>query len=184
MGRSEELFERAVKRIPGGVNSPVRAYGAIGMAPRFIKRADGCHIYDVDDNCYVDYIDSWGPMILGHNFPFYLNFKGGKGIAATAGLLLSFDLRLTLVAAIVFLAVFFLTHYVSLGSLLVYVVFVAGIIIMGQNGQFTGMSQANIYEMYVLAILLAILAYYKHWPNILRLIHGNENKTYLKKKKA
>ena len=50
-------------------NSPVRAYGAIGMAPRFIKRADGCHIYDVDDNCYVDYIDSWGPMILGHNFP-------------------------------------------------------------------------------------------------------------------
>ena len=119
--------------------------------------------------------------ILGHNFPFYLNFKGGKGIAATAGLLLSFDLRLTLVAAIVFLAVFFLTHYVSL---LVYVVFVAGIIIMGQNGQFTGMSQANIYEMYVLAILLAILAYYKHWPNILRLIHGNENKTYLKKKKA
>ena len=103
--------------------------------------------------------------ILGHNFPFYLNFKGGKGIAATAGLLLSFDLRLTLVAAIVFLAVFFL-------------------IIMGQNGQFTGMSQANIYEMYVLAILLAILAYYKHWPNILRLIHGNENKTYLKKKKA
>ena len=111
-------------------------------------------------------------------------FYHGKGIAATAGLLLSFDLRLTLVAAIVFLAVFFLTHYVSLGSLLVYVVFVAGIIIMGQNGQFTGMSQANIYEMYVLAILLAILAYYKHWPNILRLIHGNENKTYLKKKKA
>ena len=122
--------------------------------------------------------------VLGHNFPFYLNFKGGKGIAATAGLLLSFDLRLTLVAAIVFLAAFFLTHYVSLGSLLVYVVFVAGIIIMGQTGQFAGMGQANIYEMYVLAILLAILAYYKHWPNILRLIHGNENKTYLKKKKA
>ena len=69
MGRSEELFERAVKKIPGGVNSPVRAYGAIGMAPRFIKRADGCHIYDVDGNEYVDYIDSWGPMILGHNFP-------------------------------------------------------------------------------------------------------------------
>ena len=69
MGRSEELFERAVKRIPGGVNSPVRAYGAIGMVPRFIKRADGCHIYDVDGNEYVDYIDSWGPMILGHNFP-------------------------------------------------------------------------------------------------------------------
>ena len=66
MGLSEELFDRAVKVIPGGVNSPVRAYGAIGIAPRFIDRADGCHIYDVDGKEYVDYIDSWGPMILGH----------------------------------------------------------------------------------------------------------------------
>ena len=69
MGLSEELFDRAVKVIPGGVNSPVRAYGAIGIAPRFIDRADGCHIYDVEGKEYVDYIDSWGPMILGHNFP-------------------------------------------------------------------------------------------------------------------
>ena len=69
MGLSEELFDRAVKVIPGGVNSPVRAYGAIGIAPRFIDRADGCYIYDVDGKEYVDYIDSWGPMILGHNFP-------------------------------------------------------------------------------------------------------------------
>lgn len=69
MGLSEELFDRAVKVIPGGVNSPVRAYGAIGIAPRFIDRADECHIYDVDGKEYVDYIDSWGPMILGHNFP-------------------------------------------------------------------------------------------------------------------
>ena len=68
-GLTEELFDRAVKVIPGGVNSPVRAYGAIGIAPRFIDRADGCHIYDVDGKEYVDYIDSWGPMILGHNFP-------------------------------------------------------------------------------------------------------------------
>ena len=69
MGLSEELFDRAVKVIPGGVNSPVRAYGPIGMAPRFIDRANGCYIYDVEGNEYVDYIDSWGPMILGHNFP-------------------------------------------------------------------------------------------------------------------
>ncbi len=69
MTKSEELFERAVKCIPGGVNSPVRAYGAIGESPRFISRADGCHIYDVDGKEYIDYIDSWGPMILGHNFP-------------------------------------------------------------------------------------------------------------------
>lgn len=69
MTGSEKLFERAVKKIPGGVNSPVRAYGAIGEAPRFIDRADGCYIYDVDGNQYIDYIDSWGPMILGHNCP-------------------------------------------------------------------------------------------------------------------
>lgn len=65
--RSKELFERAVTCIPGGVNSPVRAYGAIGIAPRFIARTAGSHIYDVDGNAYIDYIDSWGPCILGHN---------------------------------------------------------------------------------------------------------------------
>ncbi len=67
MSRSEELFARAVKRIPGGVNSPVRAYGSVTEAPRFIRRASGTKIYDVDGNAYIDYIDSWGPMILGHN---------------------------------------------------------------------------------------------------------------------
>lgn len=67
--KSEMLFERAVKVIPGGVNSPVRAYGAIGETPRFIARADGSRIYDVDGREYTDYICSWGPMILGHNDP-------------------------------------------------------------------------------------------------------------------
>lgn len=67
MTRSEELFQRALKRIPGGVNSPVRAYGAIGETPRFIQGAVGCKIFDVDGREYTDYIDSWGPMILGHN---------------------------------------------------------------------------------------------------------------------
>ena len=67
MTTSEELFQRAVKRIPGGVNSPVRAYGSVTEAPRFIQGAVGCKIFDVDGNEYIDYIDSWGPMILGHN---------------------------------------------------------------------------------------------------------------------
>lgn len=67
MTKSEELFQRAVKRIPGGVNSPVRAYGSVDEAPRFIQRAGGCRIFDADGNAYTDYIGSWGPMILGHN---------------------------------------------------------------------------------------------------------------------
>ena len=69
MDISEQLFERAKKVLPGGVNSPVRAYRAVGMAPRFITRADGAYIYNEDGKKYIDYVCSWGPMILGHNFP-------------------------------------------------------------------------------------------------------------------
>ena len=69
MGRSEELFERAVERIPGGVNSPVRAYQAVHRTPVFVERASGSHIYDVDGNAYIDYVCSWGPCILGHAYP-------------------------------------------------------------------------------------------------------------------
>lgn len=68
MGRSEELFERAKKVMPGGVNSPVRAYQAVGGVPRFIRRAKGSHVWDVDGEEYIDYIGSWGPMLLGHNY--------------------------------------------------------------------------------------------------------------------
>lgn len=66
MGRSETLFERAKKVIPGGVNSPVRAFGSIGMVPRFIASASGSHMTDVDGVEYIDFVGSWGPMILGH----------------------------------------------------------------------------------------------------------------------
>lgn len=69
MDISEQLFERAKKVLPGGVNSPVRAYRAVGMAPRFITQADGAYIYDEDGKRYIDYVCSWGPMILGHNHP-------------------------------------------------------------------------------------------------------------------
>ena len=69
MDRSETLFEAAKKVLPGGVNSPVRAFRAVGMAPRFITKANGSHIYDEDGHDYIDYVCSWGPMILGHNHP-------------------------------------------------------------------------------------------------------------------
>lgn len=67
--RSEALFKEAVELIPGGVNSPVRACGSVGGSPLFIKKADGSKIVDVDGNTYIDYIGSWGPMILGHRHP-------------------------------------------------------------------------------------------------------------------
>ena len=69
METSEMLFERAKKVLPGGVNSPVRAYRAVGLTPRFISRADGAYIWDAEGNKYIDYVCSWGPMILGHNHP-------------------------------------------------------------------------------------------------------------------
>ena len=69
MTKSETLFQRAVQCIPGGVNSPVRAYGSVGMTPRFIRQASGPYVTDADGSQYIDYIGSWGPMILGHNHP-------------------------------------------------------------------------------------------------------------------
>ena len=69
MNKSEQLFEQAQKIIPGGVNSPVRAFNGVGGTPCFIKRAQGAYIYDADDKAYIDYVGSWGPMILGHNHP-------------------------------------------------------------------------------------------------------------------
>lgn len=67
--RSSQLFSRAKQIIPGGVNSPVRAFKSVGADPLFIKKASGSHIFDEDDNNYIDYVGSWGPMILGHCHP-------------------------------------------------------------------------------------------------------------------
>ena len=66
MTKSESLFEQAQKTIPGGVNSPVRAFRSVGGTPPFIERAEGAYLYDVDGNRYIDYVGSWGPMIAGH----------------------------------------------------------------------------------------------------------------------
>ena len=68
-GNSERLFQAASKLMPGGVNSPVRAWGAVGLSPRLIARGEGARIYDVDGNAYLDYVGSWGPLILGHAHP-------------------------------------------------------------------------------------------------------------------
>lgn len=69
MSLSAELFTRAQRTIPGGVNSPVRAFKSVGGTPVFIDRADGAYLYDVDGKRYIDYVGSWGPMLLGHNHP-------------------------------------------------------------------------------------------------------------------
>lgn len=117
--------------------------------------------------------------VLGHNFPFYLGFRGGKGIAASVGMLLAFDFRLFLPCAAIFFAIFFTTHYVSLASIAAYGTFALGVVIMGQMGLYH-LAAASLAEMYIIAILLAALAFYRHRENIRRLIRGTERKTFLK----
>ena len=118
--------------------------------------------------------------ILGHNFPIQLKFRGGKGIACTAGLLAAFDIRIALIALVTFLVVVFVTRYVSLGSILVVTEFAVFTIIFGQKG-FYHMAQGALIELYGLAIFLAVMAIYRHHANIGRLLSGTESKVFQKK---
>ncbi|MDE7266500.1 MAG: glycerol-3-phosphate 1-O-acyltransferase PlsY [Lachnospiraceae bacterium] len=133
------------------------------------------------DILYLLAIYAAAGSVLGHNFPFYLGFKGGKGIACTAGLIIFFHPYLVLPQAVSFLTIFFTTHYVSLGSLVTEVLLIAEMVIFGQLGVF-GMSQRALNELYIVTILLAALAFWGHRANIKRLIHKEERKTYLNKK--
>ena len=133
------------------------------------------------DEIYLLKLYAAAGAILGHNFPFYLHFRGGKGIAATAGLILSFHIAFLPMGVIIFFGTFFLTHYVSLGSLLVYAGLMIEMVVAGQMGLF-GAPQAVLNEMYIVTAFLTVLAYYKHRENIGRLLKGVERKTYLTKK--
>lgn len=133
------------------------------------------------DEIYLLKLYAAAGAILGHNFPFYLHFKGGKGIAATAGLILAFHPAFIPMGVVVFFGVFFTTHYVSLGSLLIYAGLLIEMVVLGQMGVF-GAPAPVLLEMYILTALLTGMAYYKHRENIMRLLHGQERKTYLVKK--
>lgn len=175
-----------------GTTNALRTLGLKAGAITFFGDAFKCIfavlvVYFIFRNTYPEYmrllaVYAAAGAILGHNYPFYLNFRGGKGIAATAGMIASFGPLVIVVSICTFAAIFVTTHYVSLGSIVLYVVLVATLIITGQNG-YWGMDQVYLNEMYVLVILLAALAIWKHRANISRLLKGTENKTYLKKKK-
>lgn len=121
--------------------------------------------------------------ILGHNFPFYMNFKGGKGIAATAGLLLSTtNWWMVLICLVAFVAIVATTRYVSIGSLVVVTLYFLEILYLGQTGAF-GMETQYVHELYGIVLFLTVLAFYKHKANIQRLLAGTENKLSVGKNK-
>ncbi len=105
-------------------------------------------------------------VVLGHNFPVWLHFRGGKGIAATGGVMLAFDWRLGLAALAVFLIVVILTRYVSLGSLMISLLFPVWIVLLYPG---------NIH-MLIVSVIFTVSAFIKHRTNIKRLINGTENK--------
>jgi glutamate-1-semialdehyde 2,1-aminomutase len=84
INKSKELFDRAQQSIPGGVNSPVRAFKSVGGTPIFFKHAKGAYLYDADDNRYIDYINSWGPMIMGHAFEPVITAIQEKALSSTS----------------------------------------------------------------------------------------------------
>ena len=163
----------------------VRA-GLIVFLGDFFKTVIPCFLVRILFGSQPDYLYVWilyagFGVILGHNFPFYLNFKGGKGIAATAGIVTSLDWRLMLLCLAAFVLVVAVTRYVSLGSLIVSTILVVWNVVMGQMGAYE-LSAAARPEFYGISAVIAAMAFWRHRANIVRLEQGKENKVGAKKK--
>lgn len=121
-------------------------------------------------------------VVLGHNFPFYMGFKGGKGIAASSGVLIAlFDWKLIVLAFLTFVIVTTISKYVSLGSLCMMAGFFIELVIFGQLGMVHNLHPDNRMEAYIIGFILSALAFYRHRANIGRLLNGTERKIGQKK---
>ena len=121
-------------------------------------------------------------VILGHNYPFYMGFKGGKGIAASAGLLASVDIPVGLVCLAVFVLIVYTTRYVSLGSILVMIIMFAGFTLRCLFGHGYGLNPAYVTEFIIMTAVISGMGIWRHHSNIKRLLTGTENKIGSKKK--
>lgn len=121
-------------------------------------------------------------VVLGHNFPCYMNFKGGKGIAASSGVIISLlDLRLMIIACATFVLVAALSKYVSLASITMMIVFFASIVVFGVAGWLPVSKTSHFIETIIMTFLLSALAIFRHRANIKRLVNGTERKIGEKK---
>lgn len=124
-------------------------------------------------------------VVLGHNYPFYMNFKGGKGIAASSGVILSlFNLPLALLSMFTFIVVTYISKYVSLGSIVMMIMYFFSIIFMVSTGNINIIGNDNKIEIFLLTFIFSGLAIFKHRGNIVRLINGTERKIGQKKLKT
>ncbi|MCI8947947.1 MAG: glycerol-3-phosphate 1-O-acyltransferase PlsY [Lachnospiraceae bacterium] len=190
-GRMHGVDIRQMGSGNAGTTNTLRVFGAKAGLIVFVGDVLKCAIAVVaarllfggsrPDILYLLMLYGAAGAILGHNFPFYLGFRGGKGIAATAGLIAAFHPAFIPMGIVLFFSVFVTTHYVSLGSLLIYAGFMVQLVVMGQMGVF-GMDQAALLELYAIGGFLTVMAYVKHRANIGRLLKGEERKTYLFKK--
>lgn len=191
IGRLNGIDIRSVGSNNAGTTNTLRALGAKAGAMTLIGDAFKCFFAVLlcrvlfknscaDHLTLISLYAALGAM-LGHNFPFYLKFKGGKGIACTAGLVISFGWVTTLIGVVVFFGTFFITHYVSLCSLILYTVIMLLTVVAGQLG-LIGLSGAYLIEAYCIVFIMTVMAFVRHKENIKRLMNGTERKTYIRKK--
>ncbi len=192
VGKAKGIDIREYGSRNAGTTNVLRTMGAkygiivfIGDAMKCILAVELCYLFfhgSCGDHIRLLQLYAAAGTIIGHNYPFYMRFRGGKGIASTAGFVISMGPVFVLLGVVTFFTAFFITNFVSLGSILVYVGLAIEIVIFGENGYFgfpPESARAYLNEFYAVFAFLFVIAMLRHRENIKRLLHHCERKTYI-----